>query len=76
MFENLLHQERITLQLRRDIAAGSLPPALLFTGAAFSGKLTAALETARALCCRDSGPGTANVTPAAPTVPSPIPAPF
>ena len=55
MFENLLHQERITLQLRRDIAAGSLPPALLFTGTAFSGKLTAALETARALCCRDSG---------------------
>ena len=55
MFENLLHQQRITAQLRRDIAGGCLPPALLFTGPPFSGKLTAALEAARALCCRNSG---------------------
>jgi len=51
MFENLLHQENITLRLRHDVAAEAVPPAILFSGPAMSGKLTAALELARSLSC-------------------------
>jgi len=51
LFENLLHQENITSRLRHDVAEKSVPPAMLFSGPAMSGKLTAALELARSLSC-------------------------
>ncbi|MCD6343549.1 MAG: DNA polymerase III [Spirochaetaceae bacterium] len=51
MFENLLHQDNITSRLRHDVAEKSVPPAILFSGPAMSGKLTAALELARSLSC-------------------------
>lgn len=51
MFENLLFQDRAKEQLRAIIASNTVPPALLFTGAEGSGKLTAALEFARVLSC-------------------------
>lgn len=50
MFDNLLYQSASEL-LKDDIAAGKLPGAVLFCGADASGKLTAALETARVLSC-------------------------
>lgn len=53
MFENLLYQKRITTQLKQELIEGSLAPALLFSGPMFSGRLTAALELARILCCED-----------------------
>lgn len=55
MYENLLHQDVIARQLKRDIEHSTLPPAMLFSGPPMSGKLTAALETARILSCRESG---------------------
>ncbi len=51
MFENLLHQENIVARLRHDVSENSAPPAMLFSGPSMSGKLTAALELARALSC-------------------------
>ena len=54
MFENVLGQP-VTQLLRDEIARNSLPPALLFTGPEASGKLTAALEAARALSCTETG---------------------
>lgn len=51
MFENLLYQEEIATQLKQEIVGGSLPPTALFSGPPLSGKLTAALELARVLCC-------------------------
>jgi len=51
MFENLLHQENITARLRHDVTEKAVPPAILFSGPAMSGKLTAALELARSLSC-------------------------
>lgn len=51
MFENILHQNRVIDALKHDLASGTLPQALLFTGPAWSGKLTAALELARVLSC-------------------------
>ena len=56
MFENLLYQNAASL-IGDDIAAGRLPQALLFAGPAMSGKLTAALETARVLSCSGSPKG-------------------
>ncbi len=55
MFENLLHQEGAAGRLRHDVAEGMLPPAVLMSGPALSGKLTAALELARSLSCSKSG---------------------
>ncbi|OQX29423.1 MAG: hypothetical protein B0D92_03810 [Spirochaeta sp. LUC14_002_19_P3] len=55
MYENLLYQKEIVTQLKHDVSSGALPPAILFSGQAMSGKLTAALETARLLSCRESG---------------------
>ncbi|MCE1196571.1 DNA polymerase III, partial [bacterium] len=55
MYENLLSQEAARAALAGDIAGGALPPALLFSGPPASGKLTAALETSRALSCRRDG---------------------
>ncbi|VDA99143.1 DNA polymerase III delta prime subunit [Olavius algarvensis spirochete endosymbiont] len=54
MFENLLYQEGIVDQLKQEIIGDSLAPALLFSGPPLSGKLTAALELARILCCESS----------------------
>jgi DNA polymerase-3 subunit gamma/tau len=51
MFENLLAQDEVRSHLRSDLENGRLPPTLLFVGAAGSGKMTAALELARALSC-------------------------
>jgi DNA polymerase-3 subunit gamma/tau len=50
MFENLLYQD-VSNSLAADIRNGRLPGALLFSGPVSSGKLTAALETARVLSC-------------------------
>lgn len=51
MFDNILHQDRIISRLRHDVANDSLPPSILFSGPAMSGKLTTALELARILSC-------------------------
>ncbi len=55
MFENLLEQTRFRDAIARDIGQKSLPPSLLFSGPRYSGKMTAALETVRALNCRTAG---------------------
>jgi len=52
MFENLLGQEA-SKAIINDINNKTLPGAILFSGAACSGKLTAALELARILSCND-----------------------
>ncbi len=51
MFENLISQSAANL-LMDDIASGRLPPSILFYGPPAEGKMTAALELARALSCR------------------------
>ncbi|MFA5851293.1 MAG: DNA polymerase III [Spirochaetales bacterium] len=55
MYENLLAQDGARASLIGDIESGSVPPALLFSGPPASGKLTAALETARILSCTRKG---------------------
>lgn len=55
MFENLLYQDELRDLLKQEVTTGQLPPALLFTGPAQSGKMTAALELARVLSCKSSG---------------------
>lgn len=52
MFENLIGQEAVAEQLKRDITAGELPSSILLSGPAASGKLTAALEIGRILSCQ------------------------
>ena len=54
MFENVLGQPVIQL-LSDEVEQGKVPPALLFAGPESSGKLTAALETARILSCATDG---------------------
>ena len=56
MFENLVNQEAGKL-LAADIRHNSLPGAILFSGSEASGKLTAALETARILSCHENPQG-------------------
>ncbi|MBN2738571.1 MAG: hypothetical protein JXR70_16435 [Spirochaetales bacterium] len=51
MFENILGHENLLQSLIQDIEAGSLPPAMLFYGPKYSGKLSTALELARVLTC-------------------------
>lgn len=51
MYENLLAQDGVRESLINDIKSRSIPPALLFVGPPASGKMTAALETARILSC-------------------------
>lgn len=51
MYDNLLHQN-IATQLEQNILQGTIPGAMLFAGSVGSGKLTAALETARVLSCQ------------------------
>lgn len=55
MYENLLAQNGVRASLSGDVGSGSVPPALLFSGPPASGKLTAALETARLLSCMRQG---------------------
>lgn len=55
MFENVIGHEGTIDSLRRAIGAGSLPQALLLSGAPYSGKSTIALEIARVLTCARSG---------------------
>ncbi len=52
MFENLIAQPSSEV-ISSDILAGTFPQAVLFSGPAFSGKLTAALEAARVLSCEE-----------------------
>ncbi len=54
MFENLIAQPASGL-LAEDIAAKRLPPSILFSGPATSGKLTCAIELARVLSCESGG---------------------
>jgi len=56
MFENLVNQEAGKL-LASDIRHNRLPGAILFSGTEASGKLTAALETARILSCHENPQG-------------------
>ena len=56
MFENLVNQEAGKL-LSADIKNNNLPGAILFSGPEASGKLTAALETARILSCHENPQG-------------------
>ena len=55
MYENLLAQDAIRQELIRMLISGEIPPAMLFSGPPASGKLTAALETARVLSCTKTG---------------------
>lgn len=56
MFENLVNQGA-GKQLASDIKNNRLPGAILFAGSEASGKLTAALETARILSCHEKPQG-------------------
>lgn len=56
MYENLVKQIA-SKSLKADIERNTLPGALLFAGAEASGKLTAALETARVLSCHNQPQG-------------------
>ena len=53
MFENLIGQDVARDQLANALKNNTLPKALLFTGEAYSGKLTAAMELARGITCRN-----------------------
>lgn len=52
MFDNILYQE-VTKTLASNIQELTLPPALLFCGKRYSGKLSCALELARVLSCTE-----------------------
>jgi len=51
MFENIIGQPVVVGALRSELAQGRFPPSSLFFGPAYTGKLSTALETARALTC-------------------------
>lgn len=51
MFENLISQESIKKQLVSGLTRNTLPHSILFCGEDYSGKMTAALELARAISC-------------------------
>lgn len=51
MFDNLVNQEAGNL-IKDDIKKSAFPGAVLYSGSEASGKLTAALETARILSCK------------------------
>lgn len=55
MFENIIGHRITTTVLRDEVAAGRLPRAILLSGPAYSGKLSIALELARALACARAG---------------------
>lgn len=54
MYENIIGQETLCRTLEKEISQKSLPPTLLFSGPPATGKLTTALETARAISCREN----------------------
>lgn len=56
MYENLVNQN-VTKNLISDIKNKTFPGAVLFAGPESSGKLTAALETARILSCQEQNQG-------------------
>ena len=51
MYENIIGQNKVITLLQNDIERGSLSNSMIFHGPAYSGKLTAALETVRVLNC-------------------------
>jgi DNA polymerase III delta prime subunit len=53
VFENIIGQSEVVAALREELEASSLPPALLFSGPIYSGKLSTALEVARVLLCEE-----------------------
>ncbi len=55
MFENIIGQGEMVNILKEELESGSLPPAMLFHGPLYSGKLSAALEVARVLLCERRG---------------------
>ena len=55
MFENIIGHAAVTGVLKAELASGRLPRALLLSGPAYGGKLSVALELARALSCRRGG---------------------
>jgi len=59
MFENIIGQQQTISQLSRDVQSGELPASVLIHGPQYSGKLSTALELARALTC-ETGDATWN----------------
>jgi DNA polymerase-3 subunit delta' len=55
MFENIIGQAAAVDSLRRELAEGRLPGAVLLAGPLYAGKLSVALEIARVLTCGRSG---------------------
>lgn len=55
MFDNIIGNRMTVGRLEREIRTGTLAHSMLFTGNHYTGKLTCALETARALNCSESG---------------------
>ncbi len=55
MFENIIGNRSIAARLEREIRTGTPAHAMLFVGNDFSGKISCALETARALNCSEGG---------------------
>ncbi|MFP4363875.1 MAG: hypothetical protein ACLFR1_08395 [Spirochaetia bacterium] len=55
MFENIIGHSAIISQLTEDTRSKTLPASLLFTGPAYTGKLSTALELARVLGCTGKG---------------------
>ncbi|HET6452714.1 MAG TPA: hypothetical protein VFI08_15450 [Spirochaetia bacterium] len=51
MFENIIGHAGVVGALRAELTQGRFPPASLFFGPAYGGKLSTALETARVLTC-------------------------
>ncbi len=52
MFENILFQERVVNNLSQLITSSKVPQSMLFYGAPYSGKLSAAAEFARVISCK------------------------
>lgn len=55
MFDNIIGNRMTVGRLEREIRTGTLAHSMLFTGNHYTGKLTCALETARALNCSGNG---------------------
>src|SRR5579864_7162654 len=53
MLENIIGHAALVENLRGEMASGRFPRAVLFSGPAYVGKLSTALEIARALTCQE-----------------------